>query len=75
MGADESVITFVKDRPGHDRRYAIDWSTIHRELGWIPRHSFEAALDETVAWFKANKEWWSRIKSGIYKDYYKTQYQ
>jgi len=75
MGADESIIKYVKDRPGHDRRYAIDWSTINKDLGWAPKHSFESALAETVEWFKNNQEWWKRIKSGVYKDYYNTQYK
>ncbi len=74
MGVDESVIEHVKDRPGHDRRYAIDWSTIHNELGWSPRHTFESALEETIHWFKQNKDWWQRIKTGQYQDYYKKQY-
>lgn len=74
MGADESVIEYVKDRPGHDRRYAIDWSTIQRELGWKPKHSFDDALKETIEWFKTNKEWWMNIKSGAYLEYYKKQY-
>jgi len=75
MGVDESVIKYIKDRPGHDRRYAIDWTTINKELGWNPKHSFESALVETVEWFKRNEEWWKRIKSGEYKDYYNTQYK
>jgi len=75
MGVDETVIKYVKDRPGHDRRYAIDWSTIQKELGWSPKHSFESALAETVEWFKKNEEWWKRIKSGEYKDYYNAQYK
>jgi len=75
MGVDESVIKYIKDRPGHDRRYAIDWTTINKELGWNPKHSFETALVETVEWFKRNEEWWKRIKSGEYKDYYNTQYK
>jgi len=74
MGKDESVIEYVKDRPGHDRRYAIDWSTIHSELGWKPSHSFDEALAETVHWFTTHEEWWRRIKSGAYQDYYKKQY-
>lgn len=74
MGADDSVIEYVKDRPGHDRRYAIDWSTIHEELGWKPRHTFETALQETISWFKNNHDWWMRIKSGEYQDYYTKQY-
>lgn len=75
MGMDESVIKYVKDRPGHDRRYAIDWTTINKELGWSPKHSFETALTETIEWFKKNEQWWKRIKSGEYKDYYNTQYK
>ena len=75
MGVDETVIKYVKDRPGHDRRYAIDWTTINKELGWSPKHSFETALTETVEWFKTHGEWWKRIKSGEYKDYYNTQYK
>ncbi len=74
MGKDETSITHIKDRPGHDRRYAIDWSSIHADLGWSPKHSFETALFETVEWFKTHEEWWKRIKSGEYKDYYNTQY-
>ncbi len=75
MGKDESSITFIKDRPGHDRRYAIDWSTIQKDLGWSPKHTFESALSETVEWFKENEEWWKRIKTGVYKEYYNTQYK
>ncbi|MFZ2206297.1 MAG: dTDP-glucose 4,6-dehydratase [Microgenomates group bacterium] len=74
MGKDESVIEYVKDRPGHDRRYAIDWSATHTELGWSPRYSFDQALAATIEWFKNNKDWWQRIKNGEYKNYYKKQY-
>lgn len=74
MGKDESAIEYVKDRPGHDRRYAIDWSTIHNELGWSPKYSFDTALQETIEWFKNNASWWQRIKSGEYQHYYKKQY-
>ncbi len=74
MGKDESSIEYVKDRPGHDRRYAIDWSTTHTELGWSPRYSFDQALSATIEWFKNNKEWWQRIKNGEYQNYYKKQY-
>ncbi len=75
MDADESVIEYVKDRPGHDRRYAIDWTTIHNELGWSPSHSFEEGILATINWFKDNTTWWKNIKSGAYQDYYKTQYK
>lgn len=74
MGKSEDEIEYIKDRPGHDRRYAIDWSTIHTELGWTPRHSFDQALLDTVNWYKSNTSWWKSIKSGAYQAYYKTQY-
>lgn len=60
MGKDESQIEYVKDRPGHDRRYAIDWSKIKRELGWTPEHDFEEALKETIEWYTKNKQWWNK---------------
>lgn len=75
LGADESQIEFVKDRPGHDRKYDVDWSKIKNELGWEPQHSFDEWLEKTVAWYKENSEWWKRIKSGEYTEYYKKQYQ
>lgn len=62
MNKDESVIESVKDRPGHDRRYAIDWSTINRELGWSPTYDFDQALKLTVKWYIENQEWWKKIK-------------
>lgn len=74
MGKGEENIEFVKDRPGHDRRYAIDWSTINQELGWKPAYSFDEALKATVDWFTANKDWWHNIKSGEYREYYHKQY-
>ncbi len=74
MGKDESVIEFVKDRPGHDRRYAIDWSKINRELGWKPLHDFEEWLTKTIEWYKAHESWWRDVKSGAYREYYKKQY-
>lgn len=70
MGKDESSIEFVKDRPGHDRRYAVDWSKINRELGWAPSAGFEARLEETVAWYKSHASWWQALKAqseSIYK--------
>ncbi len=75
MNKDESMIEYVKDRPGHDRRYAIDWSSIKKELGWRPKHSFDSALQETIEWYKQNQDWWKRIKTGEYQEYYKKQYQ
>lgn len=62
-GLDESYIEFVKDRPGHDRRYAIDWSKIKNELGWQPEFDFEAYLSKTVDWYKNNKWWWKPLVS------------
>lgn len=74
LGESEDMIEFVKDRPGHDRRYAIDWSKIKNELGWQPKHSFDEYLNKTVLWYKNNREWWKRIKSREYINYYKNQY-
>lgn len=74
MGMTEDMIEYVKDRPGHDRRYAIDWSTINTELGWSPQYSFDEALESTISWFKKHTDWWQRVKSGAYASYYETQY-
>lgn len=74
MGKDESSIEYVKDRPGHDVRYAVDWSKINRELGWSPKHPFEQRLKDTIEWYKKNEDWWEKVKSGEYQDYYKKQY-
>lgn len=74
MNADESVIEFVKDRPGHDRRYAIDWTKIKTELGWQPQHDFDTWLAKTVDWYKENTSWWDRVKTGSYQEYYDKQY-
>lgn len=74
LGKDESYLEFVTDRPGHDRRYAIDWSKIHNELGWKPLHNFEDWLKHTIEWYKQNEWWWRDIKNGAYKEYYKKQY-
>jgi len=70
----EELIEFVKDRPGHDRRYAIDSSKIQNELGWKPAYEFETALDYTIEWYLKNRNWWERIISGEYLKYYQTQY-
>jgi len=75
LGKSEDMIEFVRDRPGHDRRYAIDWSKINQELGWEPAHGFNEWLERTVEWYQKNKNWWTDIKSGAYKDYYKKQYE
>lgn len=62
MRADETVIEYVKDRPGHDRRYAIDWSRMEKEFGWKPEHDFDTALQKTIEWYTNNQDWWKRIK-------------
>ena len=73
-GASPDLVRHVADRPGHDRRYSVD-STKLRGLGWTPRHSFDAGgLEETVEWYRENREWWEPIKSGDYKRYYEQQY-
>ncbi len=64
MGKEEKEIKNVKDRPGHDRRYAIDWSTINKELGWHPKYSFDEYLRKTVEWYTNNQDWWKKIKNG-----------
>jgi dTDP-glucose 4,6-dehydratase len=74
LGKNEEMIEYVKDRPGHDRKYAIDWTKIKEELGWEPMHSFEEWLEKTVKWYQENEEWWKNIKSGEYQTYYKSQY-
>jgi dTDP-glucose 4,6-dehydratase len=74
-GESEKLITYVKDRPGHDLRYAIDASKINRELGWSPSVTFEQGLDETIDWYLANTEWLNSVTSGDYKKYYDKQYQ
>ena len=66
-GPRERLITYVTDRPGHDLRYAIDASKIKRELGWVPRESFETGLRKTVRWYLDNPDWWGRIRSGVYQ--------
>jgi dTDP-glucose 4,6-dehydratase len=73
-GASPDLVRHVEDRPGHDRRYSVDSSKLH-DLGWRPQHSFDAGgLEETVDWYRANREWWESIKSGDYKRYYDEQY-
>ncbi len=70
----ESLIEFVPDRPGHDRRYAIDASKIASELGWQPRVRFAEGLAQTIRWYVANRSWWEKIRSGEYQAYYETMY-
>jgi dTDP-glucose 4,6-dehydratase len=74
LGKTEELVEFVKDRPGHDRRYAIDSAKIRNELGWKPSFRFEEAIVRTIEWYKKNKSWWERIISGEYQKYYETLY-
>ena len=73
-GTSEQLITYIKDRPGHDRRYAIDAGKIKNELGWKPSVTFEQGLDETIDWYLQNKEWLNHVTTGEYQNYYKQQY-
>ena len=74
LGKPQSLIRFVKDRPGHDRRYAIDPSLAERELGWFPEETWESGIKKTINWYKTNPEWIARARSGEYRNYYETQY-
>ncbi len=74
MNQSEEMIEYVKDRPGHDRRYAVDWSKIKEKLGWAPQQSFDEALTMTIDWFTKNTRWWKDVKSGAYQSYYQQQY-
>ncbi|QCT04491.1 dTDP-glucose 4,6-dehydratase [Paenibacillus algicola] len=74
LGKPESLITYVTDRPGHDRRYGIDPAKITRELGWKPKHHFETGIQETIQWYLNHQEWWTRIQSGAYREYVNKQY-
>jgi len=73
-GTAEGLITYVKDRPGHDKRYAIDANKLKNELGWEPSLQFEEGLEKTIAWYLTNEEWMDNITSGDYQKYYKEQY-
>lgn len=74
LGKDESLIRFVEDRKGHDRRYAIDPTKIHNELGWLPETKFADGIQKTIQWYLDNKDWWSEIISGEYRNYYDKMY-
>ncbi len=74
LGKPESLITYVSDRPGHDRRYAIDPAKIHHELGWLPATPFEEGIKKTIHWYLENRTWWENIISGEYANYYKKMY-
>ncbi len=69
------LITFVKDRPGHDLRYAIDFTKLEKELGWAPKESFETGIEKTIQWYLNNKEWVRRVQSGEYRNWIKTHYK
>jgi dTDP-glucose 4,6-dehydratase len=73
LGKQRSLIRFIEDRTNHDARYSIDTSKL-RALGWQPRHDFEAAMAETVAWYRDNRWWWEKVRSGDYQAYYEQQY-
>ena len=74
-GTSDKLITYVKDRPGHDLRYAIDASKINKEFGWSPTVTFEEGLSETIDWYLSNEDWLNNVTSGNYKSYYKQQYR
>ena len=74
LGKSEELITYVADRKGHDMRYAIDPTKIHKELGWLPQTSFAEGIDKTIEWYLNNQKWWQDIISGDYKDYYEKMY-
>ena len=74
LGKPESLITYVTDRPGHDLRYAMDPTKIVNELGWKPEHDFESGIKDTIDWYLNNKEWWTNIINGEYKNYYDKMY-
>jgi dTDP-glucose 4,6-dehydratase len=74
LGLPSDTVEPVPDRPGHDRRYAIDPSRAERELGFVPQRQFDEGLAETVAWYRGNRAWWEAVKSGEYREFYQRQY-
>jgi dTDP-glucose 4,6-dehydratase len=74
QGESEQLITYIKDRPGHDRRYAIDATKINKELGWYPSVTFEEGLEKTIDWYLTNSEWLEHVTSGDYRKYYEKMY-
>lgn len=74
LGKSEDFIEYVTDRPGHDRRYAIDPAKIHKELGWLPKTPFEEGIKKTIKWYLEHRDWWERIISGEYRNYYEKMY-
>ena len=75
LGKSESLIEFVKDRPGHDRRYALDYRKVKMELGWQPKKEFSQGLSETIEWYRKNRQWWRDILSGDYMKFYELHYR
>ena len=75
LGTSEKLITFVKDRPGHDLRYAIDASKLNRALGWRPSVTFEEGLSKTIDWYLTHEDWLDNVTLGSYQNYYKSQYK
>ena len=75
IGKSENLIKYVKDRPGHDRRYAIDNTKITTQLGWSPSYTFEQGIAETIQWYLNNKNWLEKITSGDYMKYYEKMYK
>ena len=73
-GVSKTLITYVKDRPGHDKRYAIDANKLKNELGWEPSLQFEEGLEKTISWYLSNEEWLDNVTSGEYQKYYDHQY-
>ena len=74
LGKSEELITYVQDRPGHDRRYAIDNTKITTELGWKPSYTFEEGIQDTIQWYLRNSDWMERVTSGEYQNYYEKMY-
>lgn len=74
MGESQDLIQLVKDRPGNDRKYDINWQKLHRELGWQPKYTLDEALKITIDWYRNNQDWWRKIKSGEFRDYYDKQF-
>lgn len=75
LGKSENMIEFVKDRPGHDRKYTVDWSKARTELGYEPSYDFDTYLEKTIRWYQDNQQWWKNVKSGAYQEYYSKQYK
>lgn len=75
MNKPETLIDYVTDRPGHDRRYAINPEKIEKELGWKPNYSFDTGIKQTIEWYLNNREWWEHIINGEYQDYFQNQYE